>query len=51
LDGENILSWNFANWLTVLLMAATGFAIFGFIGRLCHARKANANDPATATTV
>lgn len=27
---ETIISWNFANWLTVIIMAAVGFAIVGF---------------------
>lgn len=27
---ETILSWNFANWFTVIIMAAVGFAILGF---------------------
>ena len=25
-----ILDWNFTNWVTVILMAAIGFAIVGF---------------------
>lgn len=30
-SSENILSWNFANWITVVLMAAIAFAILGII--------------------
>jgi len=26
---ENILTWNFTNWVTVVLMAAIGFAVLG----------------------
>lgn len=26
---DNIISWNFANWLTIVVMAAIAFAIFG----------------------
>lgn len=26
---ENIVSWNFTNWVTVVLMVAIGFAILG----------------------
>ena len=50
MDGENIITWNFANWLTVILMAAVFFAIFGLIGRVFHAQKAAANTEAAATT-
>jgi hypothetical protein len=28
---ENILSWNFANWVTVVLMAAIAFALLGVV--------------------
>jgi hypothetical protein len=27
---ETILSWNFANWFTVIIMASVGFALLGF---------------------
>ena len=30
---ENIISWNVANWVTVLLMAALGYAIFILISK------------------
>jgi hypothetical protein len=26
---ENILTWNVANWISVILMAAIGFALIG----------------------
>jgi len=28
---ENILTWNFANWVTVVLMALVGFMLFGML--------------------
>jgi hypothetical protein len=28
---ENILSWNFANWVTVVLMALIAFAALGIV--------------------
>lgn len=28
---ENILTWNITNWITVVLMAAVGFAVLGFV--------------------
>ena len=39
---EAILTWNFANWLTVILMAAVGFAILGFGMKIYQNRKAGA---------
>lgn len=35
-----ILTWNFANWLTVVLMVAIAFAIVGFLTRLMQAKTA-----------
>jgi hypothetical protein len=31
MSGETILSWNVANWITVVLMAVLGFAVIGLI--------------------
>jgi hypothetical protein len=28
---ENILTWNVSNWITVILMAAIGFTLLGFV--------------------
>lgn len=28
---ENIISWNFANWVTVVIMALLGYAVFVLI--------------------
>jgi len=28
---RTILSWNFTNWLTVVLMVAVGYALFGMV--------------------
>jgi hypothetical protein len=28
---ENIITWNFANWVTVVLMAAIAFAVLGIV--------------------
>jgi hypothetical protein len=28
---ENIVSWNFTNWITICLMVAIGFAVLGFV--------------------
>lgn len=35
---ENILSWNFANWVTVVLMAAIAFAALGIVQKWMQAR-------------
>jgi hypothetical protein len=36
---ETILSWNVANWITVILMAAIGFTILGFAMKLYQNRS------------
>lgn len=38
---EAIITWTFANWVTVILMAAVGFAILGF-GMKLYQQKAGA---------
>jgi uncharacterized membrane protein YczE len=39
---ETILSWNFANWMTVIIMASVGFALLGFGIKVYQKRKAGA---------
>lgn len=39
---ETILSWNFANWLTVIIMASLGFALLGFAVKVYQKRTATA---------
>lgn len=41
-EGGAILTWNVANWVTVILMAAIGFAILGTIMKLYQQRTQNA---------
>lgn len=36
---ETIISWNVANWLTVILMAAVGFAALGLAVKLWSQRQ------------
>ncbi|HYM36245.1 MAG TPA: hypothetical protein VET48_12655 [Steroidobacteraceae bacterium] len=36
---ETIISWNPANWVTVLLMVALGFTILGFGVKIWQDRK------------
>lgn len=36
---EVILSWNVTNWITVVLMAAIGFAIVGFGVKVWNGRQ------------
>lgn len=31
MNGETILSWNVANWITVVIMAVLGFAVIGLV--------------------
>lgn len=35
-----IVTWNFANWVTVVLMVAFGFALVGLAVRLVQAKRA-----------
>lgn len=36
---EAILTWNFANWVTILLMVILGFAILGLGAKLIKSRS------------
>jgi len=38
MDQSNIISWNPANWITVVLMVAIGFAIIGAGARIYQQR-------------
>jgi hypothetical protein len=31
---ENLITWNVSNWITVILMAALGFALLGLVKKL-----------------
>ncbi len=37
---ETILSWNVANWVTVLIMVVLGFAIIGMVAQIVKSKKA-----------
>lgn len=37
---ETILTWNFANWITVLIMVILGFAILGAAVKVWKSKKA-----------
>lgn len=39
MEGSNIISWNPANWITVLLMVGIGFVVMGAIARTIQQRK------------
>ncbi len=39
---ETILTWNVPNWITVVLMAVLGFAVFGAAAHLIAGGKQNA---------
>jgi hypothetical protein len=36
---ETIISWNLANWITVILMAVLGFALIGAAIKVVNSRK------------
>ena len=40
---ENIISWNVANWVTVILMALLGYSIFVLIAKTIHLRGETEN--------
>lgn len=44
MNGETILSWNVANWITVVLMAALGFAAIGLVANTTKKARGNAAD-------
>ena len=37
-----ILTWNVTNWITVILMAAVGFIILGFVQKLVVKKRQQA---------
>ena len=39
---ENVITWNTANWVTILLMVAIGFTILGFVARYAQSQKKTA---------
>jgi hypothetical protein len=40
---DTIITWSVANWITVILMAAVGFAILGFAMKAYQNRKGAQN--------
>ena len=36
---ETIITWNVTNWITVILMAAIGFALLGFLTKVVKKRS------------
>ena len=36
---ETVLTWNVANWITVLIMVALGFAVLSLIGAFLKRNK------------
>lgn len=39
---DTILSWNVANWITVLLMVVLGFALIGMIAKIWRQKRGTA---------
>jgi Tfp pilus assembly protein PilX len=37
-----ILQWNFANWVTIILMVVLGFAVLGMIAQIVKQKRAAA---------
>lgn len=40
---QTIITWNAANWITILIMATLGFMILGMVAQIVRNRKAPAN--------
>lgn len=47
---ETIISWNVANWVTIILMAAVGFALLGLGMKLYSNRKGKATTDASVSS-
>jgi hypothetical protein len=39
---RTIISWNLVNWITILLMAAAGYAVLGLLSQLLKQQQAAA---------
>jgi hypothetical protein len=44
---ENILSWNFANWITVVLMAGIMFFLLGIVQKFMQQKVNGSSDAGT----
>jgi hypothetical protein len=38
---ETVITWNAANWITILLMVAIGVAVLGFVSKWVQSRSAS----------
>lgn len=43
-ENDNIISWNFANWVTVVLMALTMFVLLGLLQKYMQGKVSNADN-------
>jgi len=41
MEDSTVISWNPANWITVVLMVTVGFIAVGAIARIIQQRRAN----------
>lgn len=41
MNGENIISWNPANWITVVLMVAIAFTLAGAVARIVQQKRSS----------
>jgi len=44
---RTLISWNIANWITVLLMAAAGYAVLGLVSQVFMSKGTSAAPGAT----
>lgn len=43
---ENLISWNFTNWITVVLMVLGGYIVIGMVAKLVSRSTGGANEGA-----
>jgi hypothetical protein len=45
--GENIITWNVTNWVTIVLMSFLGFAVLAVLGQLFRASRSSDDQAST----
>ncbi len=38
---RTLISWNLPNWITIVIMAAAGYALLGLVAQGIHRQRAN----------
>ena len=48
---ENIITWNFVNWVTIVLMAAVGFLVLASVSQVFHKARGSNSGASDVTMV